>query len=167
MAYRTTRETQESDGRVVTGVRTEDEVVVQEHAVNADPAYVETVADQRTGTTTWSFDTLSGRVNTILFTILLALEGLLAMRFMLAAFSANPTSGFVDFIYDASYPFVRPFENAFANRTWDEGIVELSTLLAMGVWLLAFALVAMLLNAILPNVGTSETRTRRSRTAHL
>jgi uncharacterized protein YggT (Ycf19 family) len=101
-------------------------------------------------------------VNTILFALLIALEGLLALRFTLAAFGANPTSGFVDFIYDVSYPFVRPFENAFANRTWDEGIVEISTILAMGVWFLAFALVAMLFNAILPNVGGSETRVRRS-----
>ena len=72
-----------------------------------------------------------------------------------------------DFILDISYPFVRPFTNAFVNRTWDQGIIEVSTLLAMGVWFLVFALVALVLNAIVPNMRSSETRVHRERGAHL
>ena len=136
-----------------------DEVVV-------DPVTTETSAARRVGTT-MTYDSLAGRVNTLLFAALLALEGLLATRFALAAFGANPTSGFVDFIYDISYPFVRPFQNAFADRTWDEGIVEVSTLLAMGVYFVAFLLITMVVGAVMPKVATSETRVRDDRVTHV
>ena len=107
-------------------------------------------------------ESLTGRVNGVLGVLLLALEGLLTLRFVLVAFGANPASGFVDFVLDVSWPFVRPFDGAFADRTWDEGIIEVSTLLAMGVWLLGFALLALILAAILPNVTATEHRVRRS-----
>ena len=112
-----------------------------------------------------------GRVNGILFTVLLALEGLLALRFTLVAFGANRSSGFVDFILDISWPFVWPFDGAFANRTWDEGVIEVSTLLAMGVWLLFFTIVALLIAATVPRLGRDygghdSTTVRRRRVTH-
>jgi hypothetical protein len=113
------------------------------------------------------YESLPGRVNALCGALLLALESLLALRFTLIAFGANRASGFVDFILDVSWPFVRPFRGAFADRTWDEGLIEVSTLLAMGVWLLAFALIMIVLNAALPNVATSEHRLRRRRVSHM
>ena len=131
-----------------------------------DPAYAASVAEERT--VTRYTDSLTGRVNAVLFTLVAALEGLLAIRFALVAFGANPRSGFVDFILDVSHPFVRPFENAFANRTWDEGIIEVNTLLAMGVYLLGAMLVAALLNAMMPRIqrdaGTTVQSQRISHT---
>ena len=111
----------------------------------------EAIADRRVTTTTY-LGSLPARVNAALFALLLALEGVLAFRFVLVAFGANRSSGFVDFIHNVSWPFVRPFDNVFRNRTWDQGIIEPSTLLAMGVYLLLFLLVAVLVNALLPNV---------------
>lgn len=124
----------------------------------------ESVSDQRAGM--WYFDSPAARVNSIAFALLLALEGLLALRFLFRAFNASATSGFVSFIYDVSHPFVRPFENAFSNRTWDQGIIELNTLLAMAVWLIAFALLAMVINALLPRFEDGERRIRRRRVTH-
>jgi hypothetical protein len=147
----------------------DDDVIVRRESVRTDSPTYETYADaeavDRVGTTSLS-ESLPARVNGILIALLLALEGLLALRFALVAFGANRSSGFVDFILDVSYPFVRPFENAFANRTWDEGIIEVSTLLAMGVWFLVFALIGIVLNAIIPNVTASETRVHRRRVMH-
>jgi hypothetical protein len=104
----------------------------------------------------WGVD-LAGRVNSVLFALLLALETLLGLRFVLLAF-----------IMDVSWPFVRPFDGAFANRTWDEGLIEVNTLLAMGVWLLGFAIVMMLVAALLPRwtEGYSERPARRRRIEH-
>jgi hypothetical protein len=85
----------------------------------------------------------------------LAIEGLLTLRFLFLAFGASPASGFVDFIYDVSWPFVRPFDGAFANRTWDEGVVEVNTLLAMFVWMLIFGLLALLVRALAPYARTT------------
>jgi hypothetical protein len=116
---------------------------VDDHAT-VTPAYDEPVVHRR------YIESLPARVNAVLFTVLLALEGLLALRFLLLAFGANLANDFVDFVMDLSWPFVRPFSDAFANRAWDEGIIEVSTLLAMGVYLLAFLLVAMLVTALLP-----------------
>ena len=147
----------------------DDVVVVRKERVTTDAPVHETYsaaeASDRVGTTSL-YESLPARVNGILIALLLALEGLLALRFTLVAFGANPSSGFVDFILDVSHPFVHPFENAFANRTWDEGIIEVNTLLAMGVYFLVFVLIGIVLNAILPNVTASETRTHRSRVMH-
>jgi hypothetical protein len=96
---------------------------------------------------------LPARVNMVLFALLVALEALLGLRFALYAFGASNSSSFVRFIKDVSWPFVRPFSSAFSNRTWDQGIIEVNTLLAMGVWLLAFVLVMALVNAALPDTS--------------
>lgn len=92
----------------------------------------------------------AGTVNSLLGIVLLALESLLAVRFMLVAFAASRGSGFVRFILDLSRPFVRPFEQAFANRAWDQGVIEPGTVLAMVVYAVAFLLVMMLVNALMP-----------------
>lgn len=99
------------------------------------------------------FETLPERLLAVTFVVLAALEALLGIRFLLHAFGANTSSGFVGFIDDVSWPFVRPFANAFNSRTWDEGILEISTLVAMGVYLLVFALVGMLITALAPRLS--------------
>jgi hypothetical protein len=138
-------------------VMTTNEVVDQSHYDE------DVVTDQRRS---WYYGSLPARVNSVLFAVLAAIEGLLALRFALLAFGANATSGFVEFIYDVSYVFMAPFNGAFADRTWDEGIIELDTLLAMGVWAIGFLLLAMLVNAILPRYDDSGTRVTRSRVTH-
>jgi uncharacterized protein YggT (Ycf19 family) len=130
------------------------------------PVVTGTNTERRVGTM-MQYDSIASRINTLLFAALLTLEGLLLTRFTLAAFGANPTSGFVDFIYDVSYPFVRPFQDAFAARTWDEGIIEVSTLLAMGVYLGIFLLVALVVGALLPKMARSETSVHEDHVTHL
>lgn len=146
------------DGHVVVDTHPAQDAVVQE-------TYAEVDAADHVGTTS-IHESLPGRVNAVLAALLVALESLLALRFALLAFGANPASGFVDFVLDVSWPFVRPFSNAFTDRTWDEGIIEVNTLLAMGVWLVGFMLLGMLLNALMPNITASETRVHRRRTLH-
>jgi len=97
--------------------------------------------------------TLPERVTAVGLALLTALEGLLAMRFLLRAFGANTSSGFVGFIDDVSWPFMRPFANVFSDRSWDQGIVEVSTLVAMGVYFLGFALLGMLVTALVPRLS--------------
>ena len=132
-----------------------------ERADASDAVYDEAVTDRRV--TTRYLESLPARVNAVLFAVLAALEGLLALRFVFAAFGASRASGFVDFIYDISWPFVRPFSNAFTNRAWDRGVIEYNTLLAMGVYLLLFVLVMLLVNAVLPRFEEGGTTVRRSR----
>ena len=127
------------------------------------PVYEESVmTDRRVG----YLDSLPARVNAVLFAVLALVEGLIGLRFALLATGANATSGFVEFIYDVSWPLVRPFSNAFTNRTTDSGIIEVSSLLAMGVWLLVFLLATLLINALLPRFNDRSASVRRERMTH-
>ena len=86
------------------------------------------------------FETLPERLSAVGLVILTVIEGLLGMRFLLHAFGANPNSGFVGFIDDVSWAFARPFADVFSSRSWSEGIIEVSTLVAMGFYLVLFAI---------------------------
>lgn len=68
------------------------------------------------------------------------LMALLGLRFVLALLGANPNSGFVDFIYSLTYPFVAPFFGVFSYNANDyipgQMYFEGYTLLAMLVYTL-------------------------------
>lgn len=124
------------------------------------------VYEEEAGRPWYAFD-FAGRINMLIFTALFAVLALLLTRFLLLAFDANQNNGFVQFIMDVSYPFMRPFRDVFANRTWDEGVIELGTLLAMGVWTVVAALLAMMVAALLPHGHEGPTtRTGRRITHH-
>jgi uncharacterized protein YggT (Ycf19 family) len=82
----------------------------------------------------------AGGVANIIYAIVGILEGLLAFRLIFKLLGANPSSGFVNFIYDLSEPFVSPFYGIFPQAT-TEGVVtssvfEPATLVAMLVYAL-------------------------------
>jgi len=132
--------------REVETVRTRQRVAVAPGDVMPPPR---TVASERTG---GYFETLPERLGAVMVAVLAGIEGLLGMRFLLRAYGANPSSGFVGFINDVSWLFARPFANAFSNRSWSQGVVEISTLVAMGFYLLLFAFIAMLITALAPRL---------------
>ena len=76
------------------------------------------------------------------------LEALLAFRFVLKLFGANPSAGFTSFIYGVTYPFAAPFLSVFKITKVEGSVFEWTTLLAMLVyWLIALA-IAIILFAI-------------------
>jgi hypothetical protein len=97
-----------------------------------------------------TMDVSAATVNGILGLVLIALDGLLGLRFVLLAFGASRRSDFVSFIYDVSHPFIRPFAGAFINHRWDQGIVEPASLLAIAVYTCAFALIMAAVTALVP-----------------
>ena len=94
-----------------------------------------------------------GAVGLVILTII---EGLLGMRFLLHAFGANPNSGFVGFVDDVSWPFAGPVSNVFSNRSWDQGIIEVSTLVAMGFFFVLFAILGMRVTALAPRLNDHQ-----------
>ncbi len=52
------------------------------------------------------------------------IEVLLGFRFLLKLFGANPTSGFVDFIYSITNVLTAPFDNIFGVERVEAGSVE-------------------------------------------
>jgi uncharacterized membrane protein len=77
------------------------------------------------------------------------LEVLLAFRFILRLLGANPSSGFVDFVYNLSAIFVAPFVGIFntslANGDVVTSVFEPATLVALIVYaILAWGIVALI-----------------------
>ena len=76
----------------------------------------------------------------IVWYILGVVEILLAFRFVLKLFGANPNSGFVDFIYNVSGVLTAPFDNIFnvaSSNTGDiQSVFEPSILVAAAVYVL-------------------------------
>jgi YggT family protein len=90
-------------------------------------------------------------------------EGILAIRFILKLLGANESAGFASFIYSASAPFVAPFDNLFANPGSGGSILELTTLVALIVYMLIAWLVARVI-WLLAGESRSATRTVTSAT---
>lgn len=85
------------------------------------------------------------------------IETLIGLRFILRLLGANPSSGVVDWIYDWSAPFVRPFAGIFGQgaSVAGEGVVTRSVfdwtaLIALIVIGLVVALVGRLLAGVGP-----------------
>lgn len=76
----------------------------------------------------------------IVYFIFGVLEILLAFRFVLKLAGANPSSGFVDFVYGASRVFILPFNGIFRTSLSQGAVVtsvfEPSTLVALIVYIL-------------------------------
>jgi hypothetical protein len=80
----------------------------------------------------------------IVWYLLGLLEVLLAFRFLLKLFGANPFAGFTNFIYSFSFPFVSPFLNVFRVNTVEGSVFEWTTLLAMIVyWIIAWGIISL------------------------
>lgn len=91
----------------------------------------------------------------IVWYILGILEALLAFRFLLRLFGANPAAGFTDFIYTLSYPFALPFQAVFSATRVSGSVFEWTTLLAMLVyWLAAIGILRLLVMS--KSVSTPE-----------
>ncbi|MEX0909905.1 MAG: hypothetical protein WDZ75_01285 [Candidatus Paceibacterota bacterium] len=77
--------------------------------------------------------------------VLAILETLLAIRFFLRLFGANPEAGFTSFVYTTSDIFVAPFTQVFSNVNVSGSVVEWGTFLAIVVyWVVALLLTRLL-----------------------
>ncbi len=74
------------------------------------------------------------RATQIVWYILGIIEVILAFRFFLRLFAANPSAGFSSFIYTISYPFATPFISVFGLTQVQGSAFEWTTLLAMLVF---------------------------------
>ena len=82
----------------------------------------------------------------IVWYLLGLLEILLAFRFVLKLFAANPVAGFTSFIYGTTYIFTAPFLSVFRMTKVDGNIFEWTTLLAMFVyWIIATGIIKLFL----------------------
>jgi len=108
------------------------------------------------------------RTTQIMYFLVGMLEVLLGLRLLLRLINADSTSSFASFIYNLSAPFVAPFNGIFNNDQVlnQVGVIELSTILAMGIYaLLAYGVVRLLYILFKPDRSSKEvyTASRRRR----
>jgi uncharacterized protein YggT (Ycf19 family) len=79
-------------------------------------------------------------------------EAIIGLRVLFRALAAVDT-GFVAFIYAVSDPLVAPFRGIVADYVRRGNVIEIGSLIAMGVYLLAAVLVVRLLRILLAPRG--------------
>src|SRR5581483_6581751 len=85
------------------------------------------------------------QVNRVIWYLFGLLEGLLALRVILHAIGANPDNAFAAFIAAVTAPFVAPFRTLVADPRYDGAVFEVTTLVAMVVYvLLAYAITRLI-----------------------
>src|ERR671933_2533079 len=67
------------------------------------------------------------RATQLVYWIFGLIEGLIAIRFVLKAFGANPSAGFAEFIYGITNVLVAPFIGLFGNPQSGGSVLELSS----------------------------------------
>ena len=128
----------------------------------------ETVVTQQPGyaaTEQMTFDVAAERrlvffqVTRVMWTILGLIEILLGLRFLLKLIAANAESGFGALIYGVSGVFTAPFAGLVTTPTSGGNILEVTTLIAMGVYALFFWIIVRV-TRIVADRPSSRTATR-------
>lgn len=91
-------------------------------------------------------------VRRIVYYVLGIVEILLAFRFLLKLFAANPSSPFVAFIYGLTAPLVFPFEGVFRGFETGGATFEPGTLLAIAV----YAVLAWVIDRLISLIASAD-----------
>jgi YggT family protein len=84
----------------------------------------------------------TSRIQRAIYLVFGILEGLLAIRFFLALLGANRASGFTQFIYGITKPFLAPFVGLFGTARSGGNVLDVSPLVAIIIYaLIAWVLV--------------------------
>jgi YggT family protein len=95
----------------------------------------------------------TSRIQGAIYLLFGILEGLLAMRFVLALLGANPAAGFTQFIYSVTKPFLAPFVGLFGTARSGGNVLDVSPLVAI----IVYALIAwVLVKAVGLVIGDSQ-----------
>ena len=128
----------------------------------------ETVVTQQPGyaaTEQMTYDVAAERrlvfyqVTRVMWTILGLIEILLGLRFVLKLIAANAESGFGALIYGVSGVFTAPFAGLVTTPASGGNILEVTTLIAMGVYALFFWIIVRV-TRIVADRPSSRTATR-------
>lgn len=102
-----------------------------------------------------------GRINGVLWLLLGTVEVIIGMRVLLKLLAANPDNAFASFIYRLSRMLVWPFFGLIEEPAADGSVLELSSIIAMLVYLLvAWGITKLIELTMMPS------RVRQTRTVH-
>lgn len=88
----------------------------------------------------------------------------LGLRVLLLAFSANPDTTFVTFIYETSSRYLEPFRGIFPARELGEsGYIDVSAMFAIIIYLLFMWGIMSFINHVEQNIADAQRRPTRIR----
>lgn len=90
----------------------------------------------------------SNSTSYLLWFIILVLEVFLAFRIFLKAIGANPRAGFSNFVYGLTEPFLAPFTQLIYNPASSDHILEVTSIIAMLVYVILFGLAMILIRVV-------------------
>lgn len=132
----------------IDGERREEVTVVREEDAELEERIVENVGAERRA--------VMNKVTNFIWLLAGILEGLLGLRFMLKLIAANPNAPFVSLVYRVTDLFLWPFAGITVTPSANGMVLEISSLIAMFVYALAFWIIVRLLH-----IGLSPTSSRR------
>jgi len=89
--------------------------------------------------------TNSYRGQNVIYYILGVIESLLGLRLLFKLLGANPSSGFVNFLYSLTRIFISPFVGIFKTVSTAESVFEPATAVAMVIYaLIAYGIASLL-----------------------
>ena len=133
----------------------------EEKVVTQQPGYASTEQTTRDAAAEQRMST--SRVTQIIWIILGILEILLGLRFVLKLIAANSQAGFAVFIYGITKLFIAPFALLVGTPTAGDSILEVTTLIAMGVYALLIWVIVRIIQ-VATNRPSARTVTRSERT---
>lgn len=79
---------------------------------------------------------LVARIAALIWVLFGVLDTLIALRIILKLIAANPGSGFADFVYSLTGVFLAPFSGLIASPVIGNGVFEISSIIALVVYVL-------------------------------
>lgn len=107
------------------------------------------VTDQSNAPTTQSAATTARKTGRMIWIAASTLDALLGFRVLLKLVGANPAAPFTELIYSLSAPLVSPFRNLVGNPAFGRGVLEITTLFGMLVYMFLSWLLIELWNVLL------------------
>lgn len=89
------------------------------------------------------------KIDQTVWLIAAVIEVLIGLRVFLKLIAANPQSGFANFIYNITAPFLAPFAGLTATPSANGSVLEISSIIAMVVYALLFWLIIYVIHLIL------------------
>lgn len=151
---------QEADQEIVNRVEHQDVVTPDGAVIGQDVGVAESY--DRVEARRSTFDWLAGLVYFVVGLIAI----MIALRVVLKMLAANAESGFARFVYGSTGPFVAPFQGIFGTPVAEGSVFELSSILAIAIYLLIGWLIVRVLALVIdrPTSGVTVSRSVGQRT---
>ena len=78
------------------------------------------------------------KLDRVIWLIAIILEILIGFRVFLKLIAANPQSGFANFVYNNTTPFLTPFAGLTTTPSANGSVLEISSVIAMAVYAILF-----------------------------